>query len=250
MVDRGRRALQVSSGANEKPGPLGYSAKVPVYDLTDVAYPLVHANPETMSSRPIGSAFTVEGTKRALLTAGHVLDALENGGQLETFGSTTRVGGCSTRIGEGWHRHASLDLAANIAHSVPAALRISPRQPTHDTDLYTIEWSRTTTDGGPLRIAAFSNVLKGHLVSIEVGDRVGFDGHPELYRVSFPAPRGASGAPVLRTSKHGPPVLVGMVIGQHSTRMGDEEPLTCALVLPAQFIATFLTELGYEPAVA
>lgn len=115
-----------------------------------------------------------------------------------------------------------------------------------DVDVYALEYSRSHGERPPL-FNLHSDIRRGNIMSCTPGGMVGFPTHPELFRASFPAPRGASGAPVFARGDFGPPRLVGMILGHHETRAGDEQPVSAALVLPAPYIAEFLTEIGHAP---
>jgi hypothetical protein len=223
------------------------------FDLARSCVPLIVADRSGgRPARQVGTAFMVAGADRkavAIVTAAHVLSPLGEHEQLETFPSPAD-GSHSIVVPDTWKRHESLDIAAIESPSTqPRGFPIRKSPVRIETDLYTLEYSRALGEG--VKLNTFSNVFRGGVVSREHGRDIGSDWsrHPELWRLSFPAPRGASGAPVFCTARVGHPLLVSMIVGQHMSGCADEPPIVTAFAIPAAFIADFLRASGFSPLV-
>jgi hypothetical protein len=176
--------------------------KAPVWTgarMFDTHFPVLSAKKKNdggiEATKPLiyGTAFPILN-QRVFVTAGHVLkSALADGtpclGHLPEDGSTIKASSF-----DDWELFDAYDLALLVCEGVAKAPAISLE---FDRDLTLMDpvWSVGFPEVDPERITVIPRAFRGHVVTRR--EHYGLPGQPPCYEVSFPAPEGLSGAPLM-----------------------------------------------------
>jgi len=181
-------------------------------------FPIISVGTASPPYSFLGTGFFI-GTGGTFMTAKHVLgDAPAPGGGTRLAAVDTRTG-CAIHVIESTWMSPEYDVALGkvVGWPDPQVLELSDCDPTLNTDLITLEFSQTSLrrlPDGDLALDLVPSCRKGHEVRQNVSANLNLTPEPtHVLELSFPALRGASGAPVMAELRHPQPgAVLGLLI--------------------------------------
>ena len=189
---------------------------IPEHPL-DAIFPIVlqSAGPRRYSFLGTGFFVQPDGT---FMTAKHVVDAVPPSSSLAAVDTRAQPPSPGLHLIEDLRLSPDYDIAIGRIPSwgLPYPLELSEAEPALNADLITLEFSQTSVQAGPdgLRhLNLVHSARKGHVVREYVTDSLPITPTPtHVLELSFPALRGASGAPVVAELRPQPGAVVGLLV--------------------------------------